>query len=330
MDHRRLRARSVAAGLSMTRALRLFRLEAVAVAIGLLVLLGWAADHSVLTSISAGFAPTKPNTALALVLAGLALALVRPAQRPRWRDLAGGALAALVGAIGLVTLAEHAFGWNLRIDGLLFDVAQEVPNPSLRRMGVNTAFALVAVATSIILLARRRAVAVAQTGALVTALVALVSLLGYVYGAAPLEEGFFANVSRMALPTSLALLALSAAILLARPGVGVMAVASGADAGAVMFRRLVPPIVLVPILAGWLRLEGQQAGLYTTEIGLALHVSFLIAAMAALIWVTARSLKRSDQERNLVEQERARLAAHLAHGQRLEALGRLAGVIPPQ
>jgi PAS domain S-box-containing protein len=63
------------------------------------------------------------------------------------------------------------------------------------------------------------------------------------------------------------------------------------------------------VLIGWIRLEGQQRGLYSVEVGVALMVVSSIALFSALIWWNARTLKRTeaargDAERALRKSER--------------------------
>ena len=73
-----------------------------------------------LRSVFAGDINIKTNTAICLVLCGVSLMLlaVHPIA-PRRREIAG-VLALIPIAIGLATMAEHVFGWNLGIDQLLF------------------------------------------------------------------------------------------------------------------------------------------------------------------------------------------------------------------
>src|SRR5262245_13144356 len=88
-------------------------------AVGSLALLGWVLDMPVLLS-GIGTVTIKTNTAIALVLAGTALLLLRPPERDRARTLAGRACAIGSISIGGLTLLQHLSGWDLGIDQLLF------------------------------------------------------------------------------------------------------------------------------------------------------------------------------------------------------------------
>ena len=81
------------------------------------------------------------------------------------------------------------------------------------------------------------------------------------------------------------LLLLSIGILCARPDRGLTAVVMSDDAGGVLARRLLPAAVLIPPVLGWLRLGGEKAGWYSTELGLALSIVLNVLLFTALIWV---------------------------------------------
>ncbi len=82
--------------------------------LGLVVLAGWLVQSISLVAVIPGFAPMQPNTALGLVLCGLAL-LTAVFENRRWTLVLGG----LVGMLGLATFLQHVQGWNLGIDQLL-------------------------------------------------------------------------------------------------------------------------------------------------------------------------------------------------------------------
>jgi PAS domain S-box-containing protein len=71
--------------------------------------------------------------------------------------------------------------------------------------------------------------------------------------------------------------------------------------GGVLVRRLLPAIILFPPLLGWLRLNGEQAGLFNAETGTALLVATTIVLFLSVLWWTANQLRESDTARNLAE-----------------------------
>src|SRR2546428_7441134 len=68
----------------------------------------------------------------------------------------------------------------------------------------------------------------------------------------------------MSLNTAVAFLIAAAGVLWCRPDRGFAALVAGPTPGGVLTRRLLPAIIVVPLLLGWLRLAGQGAGVYDT------------------------------------------------------------------
>ena len=59
-----------------------------------------------------------------------------------------------------------------------------------------------------------------------------------------------------------------------------------------LVRRLLPAVVLVPVVLGWLRLEGERAGLYGTTTGTVLFAAANILIISALTLYSTRLLAR--------------------------------------
>jgi PAS domain S-box-containing protein len=264
-------------------------------ATGLVVLSGWALDVASLKSVLPGAAAMKPNTAFAFVAAGLALWFLRGAAV---RKRVGQASAALALAIGLVTLGEYAFGWQLGIDQLLFrDALPSVGATYPRRMSLNTALSFVFAGSALLLLdaETRRNFRPAEWLALAAALVSFLALLGFIYGVeALLGIGPYAS---MAFHSVVTFLVLAAGILCARPHRGLMGMLTSNTVGGVMARRLLPAVILLPPLLGWLRTLGQQAGWYEAAFGRALLVASMVVVFTIIIWRTVALLNRVDAER---------------------------------
>ena len=273
-----------------------------ATALGTLVLVGWALDLPVLKALVPGLATMKPNTALCFVLGGIALGLrvtPRDSMATRWIAQLGGAV---VLVIGVATLAEYVFHVDLALDALLF----REPHPALgspypERMSQATALSFTCAGAALAWLDARRAQAATQALALVVALVSLTALVGYAYGVRALYA--VDPFSSVALHTALGLGALAIGILCARPDRGMVAVLIGDTAGGAMARRLLPLAFGLPLVLGWLRLEGEREGLYPTAFGTGTYaVSNVMIFVAAIIWYAA-TLSRSDAKRVHTERE---------------------------
>ncbi len=275
--------------------------------IGGLALIGWALDIPLLKSILPGLVTMKANTALAFILAGLSLWLLRDeAAGPRARRITH-LLAGIVVLIGLLTLTEYVFSWNMGIDQLFFRESREaVGTSSPGRMAPNTAlnFLLVGIALLILDVETRRNHRPAQFLILTATLISLLALIGYLYGVTALYG--ITSYTKMALHTAVAFTLLCLGILFARPGRGLMQVLLGDTAGGFLSRRLLPVVIGVPIVIGWVRLFGQRAGLYDTEFGISLSVLSSVVLLSVLVWMSARVLDRKEIERKQAEEELSR------------------------
>jgi PAS domain S-box-containing protein len=125
------------------------------VAVGCVVLTGWAFDIAVLKSISPDWVSMKANSAVCFILTGVALlltarpaAVFNPRHAPYFLRLASFA-SLMVGLLSILTLCEYVFSWNPGIDQWLFvEPAATVGTSNPGRMAPETilCFILLAVA----------------------------------------------------------------------------------------------------------------------------------------------------------------------------------------
>jgi PAS domain S-box-containing protein len=272
---------------------------ALVVLLGGLALAGWCFDIIVLKSAIPGLVSMKANTAVCLVLAGASLMLQgAPPPLPLRRVAISRTLAVLVVLAGLLTLIEYCFNVDFRFDELLFRQSSQEPGVLYPgRMSPATSIDLTLIGLSILSLdvRLRRSGWPAQWFAIIAAVVTLLAFIGYFYGIeTPYRLGQYFSI---ALNTAMALWLLCLGVLFARPQRGLMAVFIGDNLGGILARRALPAAVLVPLLAGWLRVVGQRAGLYGVGFGSALSSTLLIVTFTGLVIWSARALNRADAAR---------------------------------
>ena len=124
---------------------------------------------------------------------------------------------------------------------------------------------------------------------------ALVSLLGYTYGAKNLYG--VGSYIPMALSTATLFFWAGTGLLCVQENGGFVSLLTGGGSGSTMARRLLPTAVSIPCVLGLLRVWGERFGLYETEFGSALMVVFMVALLVAAIAVTACALNRLDEAR---------------------------------
>jgi PAS domain S-box-containing protein len=281
---------------------RLAALAAIAVAAA--ALCGWTFDAMVLARVYGSWTPMNPLTAVCLLLAGIALLLLRkePGRRQlRWVGGVAAVCAGVVTALALVKLSDFLPGGPVHIDQILFrsKLVRVVPT---NVMAPNTAVAFAFVGVAMLLLDARnvhvRWAATALT--LAAAGVALLALTGYLYSVLALYQ-----VGRhlpMAVNTAAAFLLLCAGILTARPDREPLATLLSATAGGVVARRLLPAALLIPLVVGLLALKGQRADLYEIPFMMTLFTLTSVVIFVTLIWWNASSLRHLDEQRRQVEQ----------------------------
>ncbi len=180
--------------------------------LGLLVLVGWALDIPALKSVVQGAVQMKANTALALVLAGVALIIANAAAAPAMDGLAR-AMALTVFTLGLATLGKYVFGWQLGIDELLFRDTANAYNAIPGRMSPYSAAAFSAIGLALALLQKPQMRPVVWLLSVLVALLGVVSVLGYAWNASELITDSF--LPPVALHTGAAFVLLGIGTLLA-------------------------------------------------------------------------------------------------------------------
>jgi diguanylate cyclase (GGDEF)-like protein/PAS domain S-box-containing protein len=284
----------------------------VVLAMACLVFYGWAFHISSLMSVFPGLVTMKANTAVGLAFAAISLWLLLPGESPHLRGHFARLLALVVILIGVITLCEYIFVLDFGIDQLLVkDPNGSLGTSSPGRLAPMTASAFVTIGLALILLdwKTRRGRSPAQLLSLWTGLIALMAFCGYIYHASALYRLLL--YTQVAVHTAVALFLLSSAVFFARPRYGIAGDLTSEASGGVMARRLLPAIFFVPILLGWIRLRGQLAGLYGTELGVALYATATIFVFAVLVWLAARKMNVEYHQRGAAESAIHKLNAEL-------------------
>ncbi|MEK6245519.1 MAG: ATP-binding protein [Pseudomonadota bacterium] len=191
----------------------LVRLAAVlTAAIGVIVFAGWVFGLPLLKSVLPGVVEMKANTAVGLVLAGYALFFLGDRPSLPLQRLAQ-ALALAVGALGLATLGEYLFGWQLGIDELLFRDTAGAYNVIRGRMSPYSAVAFASIGLALTALPRPSLRPLVWSAAIVMTAIGALSFLGYLWNASELITDRL--LPPVAVNTAVAFILLGAGTLLA-------------------------------------------------------------------------------------------------------------------
>jgi len=273
------------------------------IVIGCLTLLGWTFGIAVLKSVIPGMKAMNPAAALCFVLCGISLWLQRTAQPARQYLIISRACGIIIAATGLLIFCNYLWGCPTDIDRLLFHAKL-----GTNRMSLNSAlnFSLLGLSLLLIDVKSQRGFYLTQYLSLSAEVIALLALIGYVYGITPLYH--IPKLIAISLNSTLAFIIFSLGILLARPAYGIITVVASDTAGGAMARRLLPAAVIIPILLGWMRLSAEHANLMTNELGTPLLALALIITVTLVILWNAHMLNITDLKKRALEsqlQERA-------------------------
>ena len=245
--------------------------------LGAAVIAGWALGVEALKTPVPGTVTMKLNTAIGFVCVGVAL-IGAHTGGGRWASAA----AAAAGAIGLFSVTQDLFGFELGIDELL---VSEDPRPTATgragRMSPYSATAFVLLSAAVLGRARPRA---SQRLALLTLGIGALSLLGHAYRADDLVR--VRSLTAVAVHTSFGILVAAAGVLFLAPTYGVPAALLDSSAAGQQLRRQLPIAILLPIVAGALALAGSRSSSWDPGVEAAIVA---IASMAILLGVAAAS-----------------------------------------
>ncbi len=282
-------------------------------AVALTLVPGWVIGVPVLLQIFDGYPVMVPETALCLLVGGVGAALCH------WSGYRTAKLLCGVAILLLVFVAH---------------VIQPFSRISNRADAMSLATTLCNLLLAATLLAR------AMTGArfgMISTLcatlglsVAAISVLGYIFSA----EVLFLNeiYTEIALQTAISLVALFLSLLMTAPTVGWMSVLTAPERGSEMARKILPIVIIGPILLCSVALYAAMQDLVTADLRAAILTYMMICTtVSAAIYfahLTNLSERRAYLSNALLrDSERARQATELAvvRTQKVEALGNLVG-----
>ena len=267
-------------------------LALVTLAIAGTVIVGWVTRDLRLTRFGATEVSMRVNTALGLTLLGLAVVLCTLGRSlGRFSAFLFGAVALL----GLAQLAQVVAGVDLGIDEALwrdFTSGQEGVEPG--RMAVTTALSFVLLGVGGALRAgSTRQFRLAQVAVGLAALLAVNTLFAYAYQNEPLMR--FGEVSPMALPTALGVGTIAVALVYASPQRGLGQILLSSRTSGTVLRRMLPILLIVPMVLGWIAMRGHAQGQFTATLALTLiSTGQTLVILGVLAW-TVSAMRRGEQ-----------------------------------
>jgi PAS domain S-box-containing protein len=272
--------------------------------IGVIVLIGWMFNITIFLSPSSGFSTIKSNVGLVFILIGVSLFLLQTKRVNKNNRRIAQIFAFFVVLIGFLTILEYIFNINFGIDQILFkETVGALHTSSPNRMGFSAALDTFFAGISILFLdiTIHRDYRPAQILAIIGGLVSLLALLGYIYGVSALY--FIPQYTAIALYAALTFILVFIAIMFERPNKGLMSLIVSKSLGGVLSRRLLPLIIIIPIILGLIWKWGVNTGFYDNAFSYVLLVFSIIIFLSIILWTTAISIKKVDNDRYKVRED---------------------------
>jgi PAS domain S-box-containing protein len=276
---------------------------ALALGIGLLGLTGWYWRLPLLLSIAPGLVPMKTGTGIGLAVGGVCLFLLCGERPGRVRRIAAGCLAAIVLLGGAAIAANRAWNWYSASDRLLYPAWLALPTHRPISFAAGLVFILFGT-SALHLCGGPASIRRAQPIALAGLVIGIMAVAGYVY-----DLRTFSNVppyAGMALNTAFGSVLLFTGVLLTQSRNGWASVFVGDGPGNILARRVLPVVVLLPFLSGWLFLTAVRAAYVPLPFGVAASSVFTALLLAVIVWRTVYSVSLSDMAQRVAERARAR------------------------
>ena len=139
-------------------------------------------------------------------------------------------------------------------------------------------------------------IAIAQSLALIVGAIALQAVVGYAYNVRVFYQ-FNTLTTSMALHTALGFVVLAGGILALRSDRGWMRTLTADLIGGDSARRFIPTAIVLPLVVGWLILQGLNANLYDPNFAMSLMSMSLTAISLGLIAKNAGIINGIDYDR---------------------------------
>lgn len=270
--------------------------------ISILDLIGWIFDFSLLKSINPTWIPMKIITGLCFLVSSLALAMIylkESAKLAKKSSFITGLFLVLAGSLTIYVYLYTIFtGQVSALSNLpVFDFFL-TPDT---RMAFISAIIFVFIGCVFLFISKslKNSADIAHAFVLPAAFLSYLVIASYWLKVHALHSILNTTV---ALNTGIAFGTICIAIFGLYPDTWFMRKFTGNLSGSLMSRKLLPPLIILPMIIGWLRILGEQSGVFTSEVGVILVALTYVFCFVWLVWITAGSVNRRDEAHRASEE----------------------------
>jgi PAS domain S-box-containing protein len=258
---------------------------------GMITLAGWVAFHPRLCDWLGQGICMYPNAALCSIAAGSALLFLKNSKTSAASRLLVRLLAGFVILISGLAAYEHHADDSLWVDDFLSKGTWgDAAGASALRMGLPSTWSFLLLGCALVISTGKLRLCCHHASALglIAMAISSLSLVGYWFGANQLYG--LARYTGISWQGASMIFALGLGLVAAMRECGFMALLMRPDAGGLMVRRFILPIILTPLLLGWARIQGVEHGIFDDTFGTALRTLLSIAIFLGVLWSVANSL----------------------------------------
>lgn len=263
-------------------------------------IIGWIFDIPLFKSVHSQGTPMRVVTAICFILCVFALGMLQTkAKLKSLFVLVPGFLIAMAGTLTfgnylfLMVTGDESFLVTMRFLGSFL-------NPE-HRMAVITSILFILSGASLMLLSGNKpgSTGIAHGLTILIFIIAYFIPLGFLVG---ITSIFSISQIGVSIITGINFCLLSLAVFLFYPDTWFMKVFYEKYAGGSMARKLIPGIIIGPLIITWLRYNGEKAGLFSSDTGIVLIGVTYTFFFIILVWIAAKSANKLDEKRNEIKE----------------------------
>ena len=267
--------------------------------LSILDLTGWLFNITLFKSILPEWNPMKIITAVCFISAASALVIIKVNLPAVLREILTRVLAIFIILASLTTLYVYIYYFRTGHESALTEVSYlAFYTAPESRMSFLTACNFFMIGCIAVLLSFDKTKAAGFAHILIIPVVFVsyffpASYILNVYSVTELSD------IPIALNTGISFCAICLVVLFLRPDTWLMKVFTSDNMGGMMSRRLLPGLLLLPMLIGWFKIKGERAEIFKSEVGVAIVTLIYTGCFIWLVWRTARSINRIDEKRRI-------------------------------
>lgn len=266
---------------------------------GFLILIGWQFGIDLLKGAVFTSVPVNPLTALLFILIGISALIFTEKRKSKQAEWLARIIAGAVLLSSFIAILESFGFMDLGLDQLLFH-QQVVAIGSHMAAFAAICFLLISLALLTKDFKGQLLRNPSHVFVLMSLFVLLLSLLGYLYGVNYTYQFASARFYPIAFYSIIDFVILDIIILGMNPGEGFVKLLLDKGPAGNTMRRLIPIILVLTIVIGWIRFYLQATGIINYELLVTMSFTLYFSITAVTIWWNAKSLFQIDEQRKIV------------------------------